>query len=420
MKPTVNPWKKCLEFVALSDIGLRRSNNQDSHDEVPARNQTIWNSRGHVFCVADGMGAHAAGELASKLATDTIPMVYLKQTQLPPAEALTMAIQEANLVIHKKGNSDPELRGMGTTNDTLVILPEGAMIGHVGDSRVYRLRGRKWEQLTRDHSIVWDMEEAGKPIDGSVQKNVITRCLGVSPDVRVDIEGPMPIQQGDIFLLCSDGLCGQFEGKEADMGRILSILPLPEATQGLIDLANLYGGPDNITVTTVKYLGTQQAVMKNGGPEAVPAAAQTQMPLPPVSAWCWNLLAGSGFLFFLGLILAAFWLIPGSGLAVLGAVGAGFAAFRILGRKPLKPFTRRSGKGPYRSYSAECDEEFCRSLRKTFLELRSGALDQGVSELKEAEELARTAERALKEKKFDGSAKHFVLAISSIWRILAG
>lgn len=420
MKPTVNPWKKCLEFVALSDIGLRRSNNQDSHDEVPARNQTIWNSRGHVFCVADGMGAHAAGELASKLATDTIPMVYLKQTQLPPGEALTRAIQEANQVIHRKGNSDPELRGMGTTNDTLVILPEGAMIGHVGDSRIYRLRGRKWEQLTRDHSVVWDMEEAGKPIDETVQKNVITRCLGVSPDVRVDIEGPMPIQQGDIFLLCSDGLCGQFEGKEADMGRILSILPLPEATQGLVDLANLYGGPDNITVTTVKYLGPQQAVKKNGEAEPVAPAAQTQMPRPAVPVWIWNLLAGTGLLLFLGLILLGFWPMLGLVLAVPGAAGAGFAAFRIFGRKPLKPFSRRSGKGPYRSYSAECDAEFCRNLRKTFSELRSGAVGQGVTELQEAEKLARTANRALEEKKFDESAKHFVLAISSVWRALAG
>lgn len=136
MKVTENLWKGCLEYSAISEIGLRRSNNQDSHDELPARNQKIWNTRGHVFCVADGMGAHAAGELASKIATDTIPMVYMKQTTLPPAQALTQAVQEANHVIHVKGNSDKELQGMGTTSDTLVILPEGAMIGHVGDSRV--------------------------------------------------------------------------------------------------------------------------------------------------------------------------------------------------------------------------------------------------------------------------------------------
>ena len=386
MRPSENPWKNCLEYCAISEIGLRRSNNQDSHDEVPARNQKIWNQRGHVFCVADGMGAHAAGELASKLATDTIPMVYLKQTQLTPPEALTKAIQEANSKIHAKGNSDEELRGMGTTNDTLVILPEGVMIGHVGDSRVYRLRGNKWDQMTRDHSVVWDKEEAHEVIDDSVHKNVITRCLGVSPDVKPDIEGPWPIQVGDIYLLCSDGLCGQFEEDRetgyCEMGKILTVLPLQEATRALVDLANLRGGPDNITVITVKYLGPQQAVPTTHDPKPVPMAAETEMPHPEMPEWQWSVM-------------------------------------KLLGKKPPKAFTQRTGRGPYRSYSAVCDSKFAVELRRIFSELRESAGTQAELNFKKVDQLAGMAAQALGAKNFKDATKYFAQAISEIWRQLA-
>lgn len=417
MKSTENPWKECLESVAISEIGLRRSNNQDSHDEIPARNQKIWNSRGHVFCVADGMGAHAAGELASKLATDTIPMVYLKQTTLTPPEALTKAVQEANRIIHTKGNSDPELRGMGTTSDTLVILPEGAMIGHVGDSRIYRLRGRKWEQMTCDHSVVWAKEEAGEVIDETVHKNVITRCLGVSPEVKVDVEGPWPIQPDDIFLLCSDGLCGQFE--DSEMGKILAVLPLQEATRGLVDLANLRGGPDNITVVTVKYLGPQKALPTSADKTPVPMAAQTEMPLPTVPGWVWNLLGGTTAALLLGLILFCVLPIPGLILVLAGLAGSGFAAWKIFGRKPRKAFQRRTGKGPYRTYSAVCDAAFSQELRRIFTELRTSAASQDGLNFQRTDKLATAGAKALLTQNYDESCKNFMLAISSIWSQLA-
>ncbi|MDO4628864.1 MAG: protein phosphatase 2C domain-containing protein [Planctomycetia bacterium] len=419
MKPTENPWKECLEYVAITEIGLRRSNNQDSHDAIPARNQKIWNSRGHVFCVADGMGAHAAGELASKLATDTIPMVYMKQSQLSPPEALTKAIQQANHVIHTKGNSDAELHGMGTTNDTLVILPEGAMISHVGDSRVYRLRGQKWEQMTRDHSVIWDMEAAGKPIDDSVHKNVITRCLGVSPQVNVDIEGPIPLQVGDIFLLCSDGLCGQFE--DSEMGKILSVLPLQEATRGLVDLANLRGGPDNITVITVKYLGPQQATATGGDKNPVAMAKETEMPLPPVPGWVFNLVAGASVALFLGIVLSLVKSVAFLGmiLSVVALAVEGFGLWKIFGRKPRKAFTRRLGKGPYRNFTAVCDEKFAVELKRIFMELRKSAATQDGLDFQRSDKLATVGNKALVAKKYDEACKNLMLAISAVWRQLA-
>ena len=415
MKSAENPWKKCLETVSISEIGLRRSNNQDSYQEVPARNLKIWNSRGQVFSVADGMGAHAAGELASKMATDIIPNVYLKQTLLPPAEALTLAIQEANRNIHKKGNSDKELHGMGTTNDTLVILPEGAMIGHVGDSRVYRLRGKKWEQMTSDHSVVWAKEEAGEVIDETVHKNVITRCLGVSPEIKVDIEGPSPIMPGDIFLLCSDGLCGQFE--DSEMGKILAVLPLPQAVRALVDLANLRGGPDNITVITVKYLGPQQAVSK-ADEKPLPPAAQTEMPLPPVPQWVWYLLAGAGTTFLLGLVSFMFSFLLGLVLVIAGGGGAAAAGGLICFRKPQKAFTRRYGKGPYRMYSAVCDEKFAGELKKIFKELYASVENQENLDLKTPLRMAQAASKALDVRNYEESTRNFALAISAIWRQL--
>ncbi len=115
-------WEHCLEHAALSDIGLRRTNNQDAMTVVIADSCATWQRRGHLFMVADGMGAHAAGELASKVATDTVALTYCKLTELSPPEALLKATQEANRQIHSRGEADPEFRGMGTTSTVLLLL----------------------------------------------------------------------------------------------------------------------------------------------------------------------------------------------------------------------------------------------------------------------------------------------------------
>src|SRR5450755_744823 len=150
-----------LDVAQISDLGMRRMNNQDSIAVVVTDDQNTWSSRGHLLMVADGMGAHAAGELASKLAVDNIPHIYFKlRDQYPPA-ALRQAIREVNTLIHTKGQSSIGFQGMGTTCSCLVLLPEGALVAHIGDSRVYRLRGNRLAQLTFDHSLVWEMAAAG-------------------------------------------------------------------------------------------------------------------------------------------------------------------------------------------------------------------------------------------------------------------
>ena len=140
---------------------MRRMNNQDSLAVVVTDDAAKWASRGHLLMVADGMGAHAAGELASKLAVDNIPHTYFKLRDLYPPAALRQAIRDANALIYAKGQSNIGFQGMGTTCSCLVLLPQGALVAHVGDSRVYRLRGHRLAQLTFDHSLVWEMAAAG-------------------------------------------------------------------------------------------------------------------------------------------------------------------------------------------------------------------------------------------------------------------
>lgn len=246
-----------LKHASVSDMGMRRANNQDSLAVMIASDAAHWASRGHLLIVADGMGAHAAGELASKIAVDNIPHTYQKLRDLYPPAALRQAIRDANTAIHSKGQSSVGFQGMGTTCSCLVLLPQGALVAHVGDSRVYRLRGETLEQLTFDHSLVWEMAAAGKmqehDVPAYIPKNVITRSLGPHSSVHIDLEGPYSAQLGDVFLLCSDGLSGQVTDEE--IGVILQSLPPDEAVGSLVDLANFRGGPDNITAIVAQVEG---------------------------------------------------------------------------------------------------------------------------------------------------------------------
>ncbi len=245
-----------VRFAALKDVGVKRSHNQDDFAVQPAVDATGWEAHGHVFVVADGMGGHAVGEKASAKAVRDIPFIYLKHAREGVIPALRRAFQETNAGIFSVGQENPEFRGMGTTSTALVLRPEGAWIGHVGDSRAYRIREGKAEQLSFDHSWVWEIAKR-QGIDpdelGDFKKNVIIRSLGPDPEVEVDIEGPHPVNPGDMFMLCSDGLTGVVTAEE--VGAVMSVLPPEEAARFLVNLANLRGGPDNITVLIVQVAG---------------------------------------------------------------------------------------------------------------------------------------------------------------------
>lgn len=283
-------------FAALKDVGVKRSHNQDDFAAQPAADQAAWESHGDVFVVADGMGGHAVGEKASAKAVRDIPFIYVKHAKEGVAAAIRRAFVETNAGIYNVGQENPEFRGSGTTSTALFLRPEGAWVGHVGDSRAYRIRAGKAEQLTFDHSWVWEIaRRQGVDPDhlGDFKKNVIIRSLGPDPEVEVDIEGPHPVEPGDAFLMCSDGLTGVVPPE--DFGAVVSALPPDEAARFLIALANLRGGPDNITVLIIQTPGgTGQVPVPRPGPgllRRTVAAWNRQVPWPFTALLAGGLLA---------------------------------------------------------------------------------------------------------------------------------
>ena len=229
-------WESSIDVASLSDVGMRRNNNQDNLAISMASSADKWAKQGHLFVVADGMGAHAAGELASKLAVDHVPHLYARSSELSAPEALKKAVEDANAEVHRRGQMNEDFHNMGTTLSSLLLLPQGAVIAHIGDSRVYRLRQNKLEQLTFDHSLVWEMKAAGQltaeeEAAGKVPSNVITRSLGPYAECKVDLEGPFPVVVGDTFLLCSDGLTGVVS--DAEIAAFLANMPPAEAVRVL-------------------------------------------------------------------------------------------------------------------------------------------------------------------------------------------
>ena len=180
-----------------TDTGRQRNANEDS-----------LFTRAPLFVVADGMGGAQAGEVASKTAAESFDR---ELPAGPPERVLRETIEAANRTIHERARSDPDLAGMGTTITAAIVdlEAEEVAIGHVGDSRAYRLRGGKLERLTRDHSLVEEMRRKGQLTEAQAedhpQRSIITRALGPEPEVEVDLQ-TVPAQAGDVFLICSDGL----------------------------------------------------------------------------------------------------------------------------------------------------------------------------------------------------------------------
>jgi protein phosphatase len=361
-------WETYVEYASLSDIGLRRANNQDSFTVVPAKSAQLWDSRGHLFMVADGMGAHAAGELASKMACDAVPLTYQKLLDEPPPLAIRKSIEDANGRIHSRGQANLDFRGMGTTTSVLLLLPQGALVAHVGDSRVYRLRGNRIEQLSFDHSLVWEMMATGKlredEVPGYIPKNIITRSLGPAPQVEVDLEGPWPVAPGDTFLLCSDGLSGQVVDEE--IGAILTVFGPSEAVHVLVDLANLRGGPDNITVIVARV-------------KAAPPPPTTHWPVSgkgsrrPVHPAMWVALG----VLALATLLLGLARLPEIAAAMLlvTLITAVTVFIRAFGGQGGGLEGQRFGRGPYRPRNVVVNNEFVDKLAKFVGELRSAAVE---------------------------------------------
>lgn len=368
-------WQDSLEHAQLSDVGMRRRNNQDSFGFVLAADDRTWKLRGHVLMVADGMGAHAAGELASKIAVETVPHLYLKLLEQPPGEALKRAISETNAEVNRRGAANPEFHKMGTTSSVLVLMPDAAWVGHVGDSRVYRLRRNTLEQLTFDHSLVWEARRdnswpAGLDPQQALPKNVITRSLGPNAEVEVDVEGPFPLEAGDTFLLCSDGLTGMLNDDE--LACILANHPAEEAAASLVDLANLRGGSDNITVLVARVL---PAWITKQGDGALPPVA-TASPTAEVHPAVW-VASGVCGLLSLGVLVAGQMLFAGIGALLAGAIiGLGFLLRGSAASGPsIKSGAAKTYQPPYSQTPYVDANAFLDKLATLVSDLRDTALD---------------------------------------------
>ena len=231
-----------LKFAGKSDVGKKRANNQDSF---------IINDRIGLFAVADGMGGHSGGEVASAVAVKTLEKVFQDKSGDIPAQMMA-AVNLCNRTIFEQAEHNPNLHGMGTTLTAMLISDQWVNIGHVGDSRCYVFRDGQLFQITEDHSHVYELLKAGLISEsnaGMVQKNVITRSVGYEADVQIDLM-TRPRVSGDRYLICSDGLSGMVSNLE--IARVLQNFDVPTAVANLIDLANIYGGEDNVSVILIE------------------------------------------------------------------------------------------------------------------------------------------------------------------------
>ncbi|MEO6260255.1 MAG: Stp1/IreP family PP2C-type Ser/Thr phosphatase [Thermoanaerobaculia bacterium] len=251
---TSNP-PLAVQAVLRTDVGLVRSENQDFGAFTSPQEERESHPGGRLLIVADGMGGHRGGATASRLATETVKAQYLESETVDVGEALRAALTRANARIFSEAQGNPDLRGMGTTASALVLKNSQAWFAHIGDSRIYRVRGGVIEQLTEDHSLVASMVREGlltpKEAETHPRRNVLQRSMGVGEEVEIDVRGPFDVMEGDLFILCSDGLHGLVKLEE--LGEIAA-LPIQKAADEYVRRTLERGAPDNVTVIVAKVI----------------------------------------------------------------------------------------------------------------------------------------------------------------------
>ncbi|HEX8186202.1 MAG TPA: Stp1/IreP family PP2C-type Ser/Thr phosphatase [Blastocatellia bacterium] len=251
----------------LTDPGCQREINEDSISYLKPSDPAKLASKGMLAIVADGMGGHSAGEVASSLAVQTVSLAYY-ESEGDVRSSLESAFLKANQRIFETSREDDGMRGMGTTCTALVLQNGSAIAAHVGDSRLYLVRDEKIYLMTEDHSAVMEMVKQGlislEQARHHPDKNVILRALGSKEVVEVTTwTEPFPVREGDIFLLCSDGLYDLVEDEEIKQAVLIS--DPHTACQRLVALARERGGPDNISVGIVRLIAPGEA--RNPVPE---------------------------------------------------------------------------------------------------------------------------------------------------------
>ena len=296
---TAPPPEIDLVAVKLTDTGRVRPHNEDFVDFYVPPDPQLAARKGSIYLVADGMGGHQAGEVASQGAVEAAIKHYYADTSRDVGRSLVRAVQAANQQIHAQARSDPSKSGMGTTLVAAVILGRKVYVANVGDSRAYLINKSSMTQITEDHSWVEEQVRAGlltpEQAKRHPQRNLVTRALGSKPSVDVDLFQGV-VSKGDVLLLCSDGLTGRLEDHE--IAPIVRDHPPHEAVQLLVAAANERGGSDNITVLIVST-ETQAA--------AVPAMAPLAAAAEPPARRSWLIPALVGGVAIVAITLGILW-----------------------------------------------------------------------------------------------------------------
>ncbi len=413
-------WEQKVQYASLSDVGMRRQNNEDSLAIQVSQSEEEFLRRGHLFLVADGMGGHAVGELASKIAAETIPHTYFKSPINDPRISLQAAVVAANSAIFEKGEQNKEFQRMGTTCSVLTLSPKGAIIGHVGDSRCYRIRRDRIDQLTFDHSLEWEMRrrdgKAAEKLDFSNHRNIILRSLGPEPTVQVDLEGPFVVLPEDTYLLCSDGLSNQVTDPE--MGAIVRELSPSQACRMLVQLANLRGGPDNSTVVLAR-IGELPA-------NVPPPPPEPEEELPGALGWMW--LAAFWFMALAIVGSVTLWVFgnPWVGVSLTGLSSTGMVILLLkalsIQREALRKhlhntddLSRTNLSRPHRTAVSLSSEELFHLLGDVEQGLLRSATEENWSiDFKVHRESMAAAEQAQREKRFGRGCRDLARAIDSL------
>lgn len=235
-------------YQSMTDTGRVRTQNQDNFANYTTKEYSL-------FVVADGMGGHKGGKVASKIAVDSIRNFVIENYGLiSPKSLLLQAVEFANQEIYQKANQDKDLYNMGTTAEVLLIIDDKAFIAHIGDSRIYHHFEGKLHQITKDDSYVQELIDTGikniNPKEIESYKNIVTRALGVEKKPEVSLIN-LEVNKGESFILCSDGLTNMIEDYEIE--EVINLdLDLKESVEILVYMANSSGGHDNITITLVR------------------------------------------------------------------------------------------------------------------------------------------------------------------------
>jgi serine/threonine protein phosphatase PrpC len=252
-----------IRFGAHTDLGRVRENNEDKFEFFEPEELELLAVKGCVYAVADGMGGHSSGQIASELALKTLLKAYYADPSEDVAESAKAALLSANSFIYDTSQAIPDRNGMGTTCTAAIIRDDELYIAHVGDSRAYLIRDGEIRQVSEDHSWVAEQVKRGAMTEEEAEmspfRNVITRSLGVTPEVEADIYQEH-LKKDDILVLCSDGLSGYVTSD--DILELTSAWSPSLAAMKLVDRANDHGGGDNVTVLVVLVADIQKSPVR--------------------------------------------------------------------------------------------------------------------------------------------------------------